>query len=117
MSRSWKALRRRTAEALCNVDALLAPATPFPALPLKECDDWGKTCRRVNALCLRNTAAANQLGLCSISLPCGFTRGGLPVGLMLIGRPFEEAGLLRLARAYESAAGWVGRHPDLGGFD
>ena len=117
ISRAWEALRRGTAVALRNVDALLAPATPFAAPPLQECDDRGEAYRRVNALCLRNTSAANLLGLCSISLPCGFTRGGLPVGLMLMARPFEEAGLLRLARAYETAAGWSGRHPDLGGFE
>ena len=46
----------------------------------------------------------------------GFTRGGLPIGLQLIARPFEEARLLRLALAYEQATDWSSHHPDLRGF-
>ena len=67
-------------------------------------------------MCLRNTAAANLLGLCAISLPCGFTEDGLPIGLMLIGRPYEEARLLQLARAYEATTEWHLTRPDLSAF-
>ena len=116
LRRDLEDLRRRAQAALGNVDALLTPTTPFPALPVEEVDQeeeyW-----RVNGLCLRNTSAANMLGLCAISLPCGFTRGGLPIGLQLIARPFEEARLLRLAFAYEQATDWSSHHPDLGAFE
>lgn len=115
--RAWDDLRRRAARAMADVDALLVPTTPFAALPVADCDDRGAAYWRVNGLCLRNTAAANLLGLCAISLPCGFTREGLPVGLMLIGQPFQESRLLRLARAYEAATQWHRRHPDLSAFD
>ena len=61
--------------------------------------------------------AANLLGLCAISLPCGLSSGGLPIGLQLIGRAFDEAKLLRLAHAFEQATDWSGKHPEMGGFD
>jgi Asp-tRNA(Asn)/Glu-tRNA(Gln) amidotransferase A subunit family amidase len=53
----------------------------------------------------RNTSPANRTGLPAISLPCGFA-AGLPVGLVLIGRPFEEEALLRAAAAYEATTEW-----------
>ncbi len=109
-------LQRDTAAAMTDIDALLVPTTPFAAPVLEDCDDQGPEYWRVNSMCLRNTAAANLLGLCSISLPCGVTDEGLPIGLMLIGRPYEEARLLRLARAYEAATDWHARRPDLSAF-
>ena len=51
------------------------------------------------------TVPANLAGLPGISIPCGFSKAGLPIGLQLIGRPFEEAALLRIARAAERAVG------------
>jgi aspartyl-tRNA(Asn)/glutamyl-tRNA(Gln) amidotransferase subunit A len=54
---------------------------------------------------------ANLTGLPAISIPCGFTRDGLPVGLQLIGRAFDEATLLRIAFSYERANDWGARHP------
>jgi len=48
-----------------------------------------------------------------LSVPCGFTRDGLPIGLQLIGRAFDEATLLRIAFAYERANDWRARHPHL----
>ena len=55
----------------------------------------------------------NLAGLPAISVPCGFTRAGLPVGLQLIGQPFREADLLAVARHYEQAHGWHTRVPAL----
>ena len=52
-------------------------------------------------------------GLPGISIPCGFTRGGLPIGLQIIGPPYEEAGLLAIAHAYEQGHDWHTRHPKL----
>lgn len=110
LQRAYAQLRRRTHRALQQVDALLTPTTPFAALPVEEVDRED-VYTRINGLCLRNTAAANLLGLCALSLPCGFTRSGLPIGLQLIGRPFEEARLLRLGHAYEQATPWLRQHP------
>jgi len=108
-------LRRKALRAFETVDFFITPTTPFAAPPLEEVDQ-GDTYFLVNGLCLRNTSAINQLGLCAISLPCGLTRDGLPIGLQLVGRPFDEARLLRLARAYEQASGHSGLRPEVHDF-
>ncbi len=59
------------------------------------------------------TIGVNLAGLPGISVPCGFTRAGLPIGLHLIGQPFREAELLAVARAYEQGHDWCSRHPNL----
>ena len=115
LQRAYADLRRRAARALHATDALIAPTTPFAALPLQDMDQEERYFS-LNNLCLRNTVPANLLGLCAISLPCGFTREGLPIGLQLIGRPFDEGRLLRLARAYKQATEWGARHPEMDGF-
>lgn len=115
LQKAYAALRRKTHRALHNVDVLLTPTTPFAALPVAQADREDSYFR-INGLCLRNTIPVNLLGLCAISLPCGFTRSGLPIGLQLIGRPFEEGLLLRLAHAYEQAAPWQEQHPRVEAF-
>ena len=109
-------LRRRIAASLHAVDALITPTTPIVAAAVEEVDQEDRYFP-INGLCLRNTMAANLLGLCAISLPCGFTRAGLPIGLQLIGRAFDEGRLLRLAHAYETAMAWGQRHPEMNAFD
>jgi aspartyl-tRNA(Asn)/glutamyl-tRNA(Gln) amidotransferase subunit A len=61
------------------------------------------------------TIPVNMAGTCALSQPCGFggATGNLPIGLQLIGRPFEEATLLRAAHAYQQATEWHLRAPDL----
>jgi aspartyl-tRNA(Asn)/glutamyl-tRNA(Gln) amidotransferase subunit A len=113
--RAREQLRRKALRAFETVDFLITPTTPFAAPPLEEVDQ-GDTYFLVNGLCLRNTSAINLLGLCAISLPCGLTRNGLPIGLQLVGRPFDEARLLRLARAYEQTSGHSGQHPEMSDF-
>lgn len=115
LQRAYAQLRRKTHRSLQQVDSLLTPTTPFAALPVGEVDRED-TYSRINGLCLRNTTAANLLGLCALSLPCGFTRNGLPIGLQLIGRPWAEARLLRLAHAYEQATPWLRQHPRVEAF-
>jgi aspartyl-tRNA(Asn)/glutamyl-tRNA(Gln) amidotransferase subunit A len=55
------------------------------------------------------TLPCNLAGLPGLSLPCGFTKSGLPVGLQLLGRPFDEARLLRIARAFEREHDFIRR--------
>ena len=62
---------------------------------------------------LFNTIPFNVLGLPAISIPCGFTKAGLPVGLQIVGRPFAEAKVLALAHAYERKTLWHSRRPRL----
>jgi aspartyl-tRNA(Asn)/glutamyl-tRNA(Gln) amidotransferase subunit A len=65
----------------------------------------------VAPLFIRLSAPANVTGRPSIAVPCGFSAGGLPTSLQVIGRPFQEARILRIARAYERTADWVDRAP------
>jgi aspartyl-tRNA(Asn)/glutamyl-tRNA(Gln) amidotransferase subunit A len=58
-------------------------------------------------------ALGNITGLPAVSVPCGFTASNLPLGLQFIGPAFDEAGILRLAHAYERANEWYRRHPRL----
>lgn len=63
---------------------------------------------------LRNTLPCNVLGIPSISVPCGFSAAGLPIGLMISGPPLGEGQVLALAHAYELATGWSARRPPIG---
>ena len=108
-------LRRKARAELNNVDFLITPTTPFAAPVVEEIDRDG-VYFPINSLCLRNTIAVNLLDLCAVSLPCGFTRDGLPIGLQLIGHPHDEARLLRLARAFEQATDFSRQTPNLDTF-
>jgi aspartyl-tRNA(Asn)/glutamyl-tRNA(Gln) amidotransferase subunit A len=59
------------------------------------------------------TLALSLAGLCGLSLPCGFDRDGLPIGLQIMGGAFHEATVLRVGHAYEQATGWSARRPPL----
>jgi aspartyl-tRNA(Asn)/glutamyl-tRNA(Gln) amidotransferase subunit A len=82
-----------------GVDAVVSPTSPTPAFKLGEKID-DPLAMYLNDI---YTVPANLAGLPGISVPCGFSKAGLPIGLQLIGRPFEEATLLRIARAAERA--------------
>jgi aspartyl-tRNA(Asn)/glutamyl-tRNA(Gln) amidotransferase subunit A len=58
-------------------------------------------------------APFNVTGGPALSVPVGFTKSGLPLAMQIVGRPFSEALIYRVAHAYERAAGWVERHPEL----
>ncbi|HZR08956.1 MAG TPA: amidase [Myxococcales bacterium] len=113
MTRRWTMLRRQARASLADVDALLVPTTlipPLPSAPLST--DLAEYARR-NVQYLRNTAIGNILGLCGLSVPCGFTSNGFPIGLMIYGKPFAERTVLRVGHAYEQATSWRLRTPDL----
>jgi aspartyl-tRNA(Asn)/glutamyl-tRNA(Gln) amidotransferase subunit A len=99
--------------ASAEVDALVVPTTPIAA-PLigEESTPIGKTNHPTRALLLRLNRPANLAGIPAISIPCGFTCGGLPVGLQLIGAVTDELLLLRIAQAAQEIMP-VGRRPDL----
>lgn len=111
--RQWAALRARVQRTLADVDALLVPATMIPPRPLASIDASFESYTDANVRYLRNTAVGNILALCAVVLPCGFTGEGLPIGLMVYAKPFDEATALRVAWAYEQATGWHRRRPDL----
>jgi aspartyl-tRNA(Asn)/glutamyl-tRNA(Gln) amidotransferase subunit A len=91
-------------------DILLTPTTPITA-PLIAGPDALEQAR----LLTRFTSPFNLSGLPAISIPCGFTKENLPVGLQLVSRPWAEADLLRAAYSYEMATAWYRYHPSLGG--
>src|SRR5262249_35744734 len=111
--RRYAALRAGVQRTLRDVDALIVPTTMIPARPLSVIDRSLESYAEHNGKYLRNTSIGNILNLCGISLPCGFTREGLPIGLMVYARPFQEEMALRVAYAYEQATEWHARQPDL----
>jgi aspartyl-tRNA(Asn)/glutamyl-tRNA(Gln) amidotransferase subunit A len=99
-------IKRRLARFFESFDILLLPTTPNTA-PLIEGDDAVAQARRLT----RFTAPFNLAGLPAVSIPCGSDGNGLPIGLQMIAGAWREAALLRAARAYEHASGWMGRRP------
>jgi aspartyl-tRNA(Asn)/glutamyl-tRNA(Gln) amidotransferase subunit A len=96
-------------QAFTTVDAIAMPATPRPAFKLGERTDDPLQMYLEDVF----TVSANLAGLPGISLPCGFSPDKLPIGFQLIGRAFDEAGLLRIARGYEQATTWHEPIPEL----
>jgi aspartyl-tRNA(Asn)/glutamyl-tRNA(Gln) amidotransferase subunit A len=91
--------------ALEGVDVLLTPTVPITATLVDQREvDIGGYEESVRSAVTRLTGPTNFTGFPSLSIPCGSTASGLPVGVQLIGRPFDEATLYRFAHAYETAA-------------
>ena len=98
--------------AVAGVDAVIAPVAPVAAPTIAESDvgnspDAESVIQRLT----RFTRPINYLGLPSLSIPAGFTRSGLPVGMQLIGRSFDEAMLLRIGAAFQRATDFHARVP------
>ncbi|MBI3530710.1 MAG: amidase [Betaproteobacteria bacterium] len=111
--RRYAELREQLQWTLRDVDALIVPTTMAPARPLAAIDASSETYLDYNMRVHRNTGIGNILNLCAVSVPCGFTSNGLPIGLMIYAKPFQEDMALRVAYAYEQATEWHTRHPDL----
>ncbi len=105
-------IRQEMAAALRRVDALVSPTVPIPAPRNSETTvKIGQETIETMAALSRLTRPANLTGFPAISVPCGFTQGGLPIGLQLIGRPFAESTVLQLAYAYGQETTWHQRQP------
>jgi aspartyl-tRNA(Asn)/glutamyl-tRNA(Gln) amidotransferase subunit A len=102
-------IRRDFTEAFEKVDAILSPTSPVPAFRI------GEKLENPLAMYLNDvfTLPCNLAGLPGLSIPCGFTRSNLPIGLQILGRPFDEARILRIARAYEREHDFARRSPNL----
>jgi aspartyl-tRNA(Asn)/glutamyl-tRNA(Gln) amidotransferase subunit A len=92
-------LRRSIDDVFTNVDFLITPTTPVPPITIREALDMSPD--PAGELWLRNTRPFNAYGLPTISIPCGFTKAGLPIGLQISSAHFSEAKLLSFAFAYE----------------
>jgi aspartyl-tRNA(Asn)/glutamyl-tRNA(Gln) amidotransferase subunit A len=95
-------IRQDFLDAFEKVDTLLTPVAPTPAFAL------GEKLNDPLQMYLSDiyTIPVNLAGTCAMSLPCGFSANGLPIGLQLIGKPFDEATILRTAHAFEQATEW-----------
>jgi aspartyl-tRNA(Asn)/glutamyl-tRNA(Gln) amidotransferase subunit A len=103
-------VRRDFEAAFTRVDLLVGPTTPSVAF--KHGDKADPLAMYLNDV---YTVGGNLAGLPAISVRCGFSAAGLPIGLQFIGRPFDEARLLRAAYAYEQSTDWLSRRPPLVG--
>jgi len=105
-------IAQRAHARLADVDAFATPSTLLSAAPLATVDvpenftAWTRKCAR-------NTGIGNLLGLTALSVPCGFTDTGLPIGLMIHAKPRNEPTVLRIGYAYEQATDWHRQEPDL----
>jgi len=104
-------IRRSVSRVFDTVDLAVTPTAVVPPFTIASLLSDPATLRSKELLMLRNTRPINALGLPAISIPCGFTRAGLPIGMQIIGPPGGEATVLRLAYAYEQATDWHNRHP------
>lgn len=91
---------------MSNIDALLSPCAPMGAVPLTEVDE-SKT--PLAAF----TRAGNYMGTAGISLPAGFADNGMPLGMQLLGKPFDDATMVRIGIAFQHATDWHLKRPNL----
>jgi aspartyl-tRNA(Asn)/glutamyl-tRNA(Gln) amidotransferase subunit A len=101
---------RRSIRAVFGaVDVLVTPTMPMPAPAIADLRANPEALRPAELKLLRNTRPFNVWGLPAISVPCGFTESGLPIGLQIAGAHWREDLVLRVAHAYEQATAWHGR--------
>jgi len=94
---------REFAAALADVDALLTPVALTAAMPIDQVDQ--------STTAAHFTRPGNYLGLCGLAVPNGFTPGGLPTSLQILGHAGQESTILRIGWAYEQASDWHTRRP------
>jgi len=110
-------LSQAMAAVMTEFDALLTPTMPIPAPRIGQ-NRWtypDGSSEPVQEAMIRYTAPFSVSGQPALSVPCGFTTAGLPIGLQIVGRPFEEATILRIGAAFEAIAGFRDRRPGFAG--
>lgn len=96
-----------------GLDALLSPTLPITTVPIPDLPLPGPSGEAPMTSLLRLTPVGNLTGLPALSAPCGFASNGLPIGYQVLGRPFAEGTIFRIARAYEKRHNWEEREPNL----
>jgi len=100
-------IKRDFDEAFKKYDAILTPTSPTPAFKIGEKVEDPLTMYLSDIF----TISANLAGIPCVSIPCGFTKAGLPVGLQILGKAFDEETVLKIAHHYEQATDWHKRRP------
>ena len=108
-----KKARLEIAKVFDEVDVIVAPTTPIPAPSIEELKKHPEQLRPHELVLLRNTRPFNVWAIPSISVPCGFTRSGLPIGLQIAAAGGRDDLVLRAAYAYEQATEWHRRRPSV----
>jgi aspartyl-tRNA(Asn)/glutamyl-tRNA(Gln) amidotransferase subunit A len=112
-------LRRTIDDAFHDIDLVVLPTMRHIPRTIDESNKLAESLTPHNPEgdllrdCTENNLAFDAYGIPALSIPCGFTRQGLPVGLMIAGPNFSESRILALSRAYEHATSWVARRPPL----
>jgi aspartyl-tRNA(Asn)/glutamyl-tRNA(Gln) amidotransferase subunit A len=99
-----------------EVDVLLTPTVPIPPPKIADLQSHPEDLRAQELALLRNTRPFNVWGIPTISVPCGFTKIGLPIGLQLAAAPWHGIMLFQAAQAYEQATEWHKKMPPLANF-
>lgn len=105
-----KEITRRTFAAH-GLDMLLSPAVPAPTVAMDALGVPDENGEDPLTTAINLTFPANVTGLPALTIPCGFSPDGFPIGVQLMGRPFDEATLFRAALAYERNHDWIDRSP------
>ena len=106
--RTQSEIRRKCELLFDEYDALLLPTTPIPA-PVLEGEDALERARQLT----RFTAPFNLTGMPALSIPCGFTKDSLPIGLQIVSRAWNEAGVLRTGYAFQESTEWHMQSPEI----
>lgn len=96
-----------------RLDALISPTVPTTTMSMQAITQADQTGEDAMTSAINQMFPANVTGQPALSVPCGFSSTGLPIGFQLLGRPFDEATLFRLARAYEQNHTWATMQPAL----
>ena len=106
-------LRRTIDDAFTDVDVVVLPTMRVVAPTIQELQKRGAETKPLDPWIASDCGYFNAYGLPAISVPCGFSQSGLPIGLMIAGPHFAESKVLALAHAYEQATDWHKRRPPL----
>jgi aspartyl-tRNA(Asn)/glutamyl-tRNA(Gln) amidotransferase subunit A len=106
-------IRHSVSRFFDSVDLVITPTAPIPPFSIADLTE-ADSARAKELLMLHNTRPFNVLALPTISVPCGFTLAGFPIGMQITGPPGGEATVLRLAYAYGKVTEWHNRNPNLG---
>jgi aspartyl-tRNA(Asn)/glutamyl-tRNA(Gln) amidotransferase subunit A len=108
---TWRRLEATFSARTAGIDAFLVPTTMLPARTVAEVDATLESYARFNGAYLRNTSIANRLGWCGLSVPCGHSVDGLPIGVTIHAPAMHEQIVLRVGRAFQDATDWHLRRP------